>query len=145
MIESFLDQHKCEAAVLSCIDFRFIQDLCRHLKEDVGVLSFDLLTMAGSAKDLIEGGVGKYTLLRDLRISRSLHNIKKIVIVHHLDCGAYGGSKAFESREKETEFHKDQLIRARNILKCDKELSGMEILLLFISEKDGKPEYLTID
>lgn len=144
MNNNFLNQHKCEAAVLICMDFRFHNDLYRHVKEVMKIESFDLLAMAGSAKDLIENGPGKEAILRDFSISKDLHKAGKVIIVHHIDCGAYGGSKNFESREKEIEFQKDQLYRAKNLIRSNKNLADMEIILLFVNEKDGKPEYVEV-
>lgn len=144
MSENFLNQHECEAVVLTCMDFRFHADLCRYVKEVMRIARFDLLAMAGSAKDLVENGLGKEAILRDFGISKDLHKADKVIIAHHVDCGAYGGSKNFESREKEIEFQKDQLYRAKNLIRSNKDLAGMEIILLFVNEKDGKPEYMKI-
>jgi len=141
---SFLNQHECEAVVLTCMDFRFHEDLCRYVKHDMEVASFDLLAMAGSAKDLIENGPGKEAILRDFQISKELHKAGKVIIMHHIDCGAYGGSKNFESRKKEIEFQKDQLYRAKNLIRSNKNLADMEVILLFVNEKDGKPEYIEV-
>ena len=34
-------------------------------------------------------------------LSRELHGIEEVIFVSHDDCGAYGGSKAFEKLESE--------------------------------------------
>ena len=35
----------------------------------------------------------------------------------HTDCGAYGGSEKFESREQEMEFHRQQLAKAEDVIR----------------------------
>lgn len=50
---------------------------------------YDLVSFAGSTKSL-------ETILGQLDISKRLHSIKRVVLIHHEDCGAYGAESTPE-------------------------------------------------
>jgi carbonic anhydrase len=82
-------EHTCEAVVVHCIDFRLQQILNDWLTERFGVRNYDRISWAGGIKDFIY-------LKNQIDISRRLHKIRKIVLVNHEDCGAYGPSGTAE-------------------------------------------------
>ena len=89
--------HNCEALVLMCIDFRFWQDIQKHLAKN-GLKNYDMLAFPGASLGLSSGSnPAQKPLLNAISISQNLHGIKKVVIVDHEDCGAYGGSSSFPS------------------------------------------------
>lgn len=79
---------------------------------------FDLIQIAGSSKNLTSllEKEGKITLLENIGISTRLHNSQKLILVNHIDCGAYGGSKNFKSRKEEIKFHEEELKKAKEII-----------------------------
>lgn len=103
--------------VISCIDYRFWPKTLELLKTKYG--DFDLIEMAGASKNLISPlePEDKISLLENIGISIKLHNSKKIVLTNHIDCGAYGGSTKFQTKEEEISFHKNELLEATKILK----------------------------
>jgi len=120
------DDHHCQALVLLCIDFRFWQATLRFVKNQLKIKSFDILALAGGAKSLACLAVRRAsstkkiyqrTVLDNIKISIQLHQIKKIILVNHQDCGAYGGSQQFKSLKKEITFHQKELQKARRLLK----------------------------
>ncbi|OGM28279.1 hypothetical protein A2962_00120 [Candidatus Woesebacteria bacterium RIFCSPLOWO2_01_FULL_39_61] len=76
-------EHHCEAVVVSCIDYRFQGYLKDFLYENLKDKTFDYIGFAGSTKDLD-------IIMGQIEISVRLHNIKRAVLIHHEDCGAYG-------------------------------------------------------
>ena len=108
--------HHCEALVLHCIDFRFRKSLSKYLIECFPE-GYDLIAVAGGVKRLLTDGTENNFLLDQLRISNRLHNPEKIVLLQHEDCGAYGGSKAFQDFEIERAFQKQELQKAEDFLK----------------------------
>jgi carbonic anhydrase len=92
-------EHTCEAAVITCIDFRFWQKLVAYLA-DRGLTQYDLVSMAGGAKNVLDENT-RDTIFRMLGICTEKHCIKKVVLVNHIDCGAYGGSGAFANKDEE--------------------------------------------
>ena len=121
--------HTCDLLVISCIDFRFQEALRNFLnKEHRG--DYDLVCLAGAAKNLVSGrDFGKEVLFDQIRISQNLHQIKKIFLVNHQNCGAYGESLTSWSPQ-EREVHKADLTRARD--KIAELFPKLEVLLYLI-------------
>lgn len=109
------ETHSCEAVVLHCIDFRFTDDLDKHL---IGRFpgGYDLISLAGACKGLLSDDDHRKILLEQFQISNRLHHPKTIVLIQHEDCGAYGGSKNFEGAASEQEFQKGELEKAGELL-----------------------------
>ena len=108
--------HACEAVVLACIDFRFWRETMQWVDEILGIKSYDFPKMPGAAKAINEAHEGDVAL-SSIGVPCELHHVKKIVIVNHSDCGAYGGSGKFVSSEEEQAFHEGELRKARDIVK----------------------------
>lgn len=129
--------HHCTALNIRCIDFRFREFTDQHLEKEMGILDFDLVTKPGGAKELAEKG--KDTgLFQDIALSISLHQPEKIILVNHIDCGAYGGSKEFASQSEEEARHKQDLLKAKEILSG--EFRDKEIICLFITKANPEGE-----
>jgi hypothetical protein len=77
----------------------------------------------------------KTTLLKNIEISIKLHNSQKLILLNHIDCGAYGGSKIFKSHEEEITFHKKELKQAKIIAQEKFPLLGIKT---FLVEKDNQ-------
>ncbi|MDP2735820.1 MAG: hypothetical protein Q8P12_06460 [bacterium] len=109
------EAHSCEAVVLHCIDFRFTDDLDKHL---IGRFpqGYDLISLAGSCKGLLSDEDHRKILLEQFQISNRLHHPGTIVLIQHEDCGAYGGSKNFGDSISEQEFQKGELEKAAQLL-----------------------------
>lgn len=102
--------------VIFCIDYRFWPQALPLLKERYG--DFDLIEIAGSSKNLTSPleEEDRITLLENIGISISLHNPEKLILTNHVDCGAYGGSKNFKSRDEEILFMKTELLKAKGLV-----------------------------
>ncbi len=111
------EPHICEGFVLSCMDFRYHKQVSEILKKE-GLVSFDLKCDAGGVKYLVstEKPAVREWILSNMEISKNLHHIKKIILINHFDCGAYGGNAAFDSEESQLDFHKQQLTDAKVIV-----------------------------
>lgn len=121
------NEHTCEALVLCCIDFRFHEGFLEKVKTELGVERFDLVALAGGVKNIVSPADKKFSdvVFGNIEIAAKLHEIKKVILTNHMDCGAYGGSKSFGSREDEIDFHKSELSRARHIV--EKAFPGLDI------------------
>lgn len=75
--------HSCEACVVTCIDFRFQDFIQEWTKKNLPSRSHDRVAFAGGVKDL-------ETIIGQVNTSYRLHNIEKVVLINHEDCGAYG-------------------------------------------------------
>jgi hypothetical protein len=112
--------HGCEAAVVTCEDFRLHQrkngqNVIGEFIEELGV-DCDLITRGGAVQDLLRPQPGfENSLLKDLDVSVNLHKVKTIYLIGHEDCGAYK-SLAFASREQELAKHYDDLRSSKGML-----------------------------
>lgn len=73
----------CDAIIVSCIDFRIQKHVNAWANTYLGEYNFDWMSYAGGAKDF-------YHVMEQIELSHNLHHIKKVVLVGHEDCGAYG-------------------------------------------------------
>lgn len=107
-----------EALVLTCIDFRFHEKLKSALLE-LKIKNYDLLSLAGGAKNLASPARAIYqkTVLDNIKLAAQLHKIKKVILVNHNDCGAYGGSGKHKNLREEIIFHKSELKKAEELIK----------------------------
>lgn len=90
--------HIAKEIVIHCIDFRFQKFIDEWLKKNMADYKFDRVGLAGGVFDF-------YTILKQVEISNRLHLIKKVVLINHEDCGAYG-------KEGNLPRHKHDLVEA---------------------------------
>lgn len=107
--------HHWDVLALSCIDGRFIKKTTDWVSEKTGGV-FDYRTEVGCSKALIDSDADRERFMDVVTTSIHLHNISEVWLIDHIDCGAYGGSKAFDSVEVEKEFHKQKLEHAAKIV-----------------------------
>lgn len=131
-----------EAMVLSCIDPRF-QDLVNKQQASEGMSGkYSAFTIAGASIGVVAPAFKEWhkTFWENLGASVQLHNIKKVVVVNHRDCGAakiaYGDAKVANAAV-ETETHKEALMEFRKQLKEKHPNLGVELRLMSL---DGKIE-----
>lgn len=74
--------HFCSTLLVSCIDFRIQRIVEEWARERLGERQYDRVAVAGGVKDLP-------SILKQIDLSVKLHNIKKVVLMNHEDCGAY--------------------------------------------------------
>lgn len=78
-----MSDHGCEAVVVTCIDFRFQEFINNWIAQNFAPKTFDRVAIAGGVFDF------DY-ISKQVEISKRLHHIKKVVLINHEDCGAYG-------------------------------------------------------
>jgi hypothetical protein len=96
----------CEAVALYCLDFRFRKETRSCIRDSLGIQSFDVIGVPGASKSFNEGS---RVLRKALKVSYEQHSCREIVVVHHQDCGAYGGSGNFLNSIEEEHYHRDQM------------------------------------
>lgn len=128
-------KHSCFAILFACLDWRLHLELEDHLKKKYK--DFDLCVVAGSLKGLIEKSTRDY-FLKQIEISKKLHNSKVIILTMHRDCGAYGGSASFKNPKDEFLHHQKILSEAEKIV--SKKFPKSKIIKYFIDLdfKEGK-------
>lgn len=122
--------HSCEAVVLTCVDFRFWKETLEFIDKEAGIKCFDFPSLPGSAKAINDCLDDDETSMKCITVPCDLHHVKKIIIVNHADCGAYGGSAKFNGDiEAEQEFHEQELRKAREKLQA--KYPDREIILFY--------------
>lgn len=126
--------HSCEAVVLTCIDFRFWRETVRFVEEELGLEVFDFPSLPGSVKAINEDN---NLAMQCISVPVELHHVKKIVLINHQDCGAYGGSVRFNGDdEAEQKFHEGELKKARKIIL--EKYPDKEVILVYAKLTEDK-------
>ena len=112
---------KYEAMVLSCIDPRFQAKVFNHLKRKKLTGKYSAFTIAGAAIGVTHKKFKKWhsTFWDNLDTSIKLHNISKLIVLNHKDCGAakmVNKEKKFNSLI-ENKIHKESFINLKEKLK----------------------------
>ena len=89
------EKYHCDAAILWCFDNRFELGFRKFLKR-IGVMNSDPIKIAGGAKCLAspEHESDREFVLEQIRKSMRLHGTRRVILMLHSDCGAYGGLAA---------------------------------------------------
>lgn len=131
-----------EALLLSCMDFRLMDDIERYMSGRKLTDKYDHIVLAGSSLGAI---IDKYpawnkTFWEHLDIAIKLHNIHKVIVLDHRDCGAYKvilGEDFAKEPAKETIVHTAQLKSLSAAIKKEHPKLEVELLLMAL---DGKVE-----
>jgi len=116
------EQHTCKDLILSCIDFRFVDDYGYYMNLNGNCNNYDQFVLAGAS--LGYNGIQGYenwilSCDQTIELSRDLHEITEITIFDHLDCGAYTLVYTDEELAGDGEFklHVENLNKASETLK----------------------------
>src|SRR5215831_8522855 len=127
------EQYHCDAAVLWCFDNRFELGFRKFLKR-IGMVNCDPIKLAGGAKALAspEHESDREFVLDQIRKSIRLHGTKRVILMLHSDCGAYGGlAGGFRGNAAaEAAHHEQELQRAAANLRAA--IPGVEVLGYFV-------------
>ena len=129
---------KYEAMVLSCLDPRFQPKVFNYLKKNKLTGKYSSFTIAGSAIGVTSKKFKKWqsTFLDNLSTSIKLHNIGKLIIINHEDCGAakiVNGKKEFNTTI-EKKIHKNSFKKIKSIM--DRKFPELKINFKILSLKD---------
>ncbi len=109
--------HKAKALVLSCIDFRFLESEFSFLSLQHLDHQYDWMALAGASLALtgFPHTAEADAFWDQLDLSRQLHQIEKVIILDHQDCGAYASKidpDLSQDPVREQQVHADYLNRA---------------------------------
>ncbi len=110
------EKYQCDAAVVWCFDNRFEAGFRKFLKR-IGVYYSDPIKIAGGAKCLAspDHESDRQFVLEQLRKSIRLHGAKRVILMLHSDCGAYGGLAGGFGGDSavEREHHRNEMRQAK--------------------------------
>ncbi len=125
--------HTCSSVLVRCIDFRLGKEISNYLNTENLYGDIDIISIAGSTKSISQENNSYAESQVDL--SKKLHNINKVILMNHTDCGGYGGKDAFDSKEDELNQHKQDLNIAKN--KLQTRHPDIEITLMIADIQEG--------
>lgn len=134
-----------EAMMLGCIDPRLQEPMRNYMARRHLTGKFSNFIIAGAAIGVVAEPFKDWqkAYWDNLAASIQLHNIKKVIVIDHRDCGAakiaYGAEKV-ANRQIETETHKAAMAEFRKRLKEKHPQLGCETGLMAV---DGKIEMFT--
>ena len=128
-----------QAMVLSCIDPRFQTIIFNYLKKKKLTGKYSSFTIAGSAVGVTAKKFKKWhkVFWDNFDTSVKLHNIKRLIVINHYDCGAakiINGNKQF-SKINETEIHKNSFQKIKKKFKKKYPKLSIELKIISLNSK----------
>ena len=102
-----------EALLLSCMDYRLIDETERYMASRGLRNKYDHIVLAGASLGAITDKFPAWneTFWTHLKVAIDLHSIREVIVLDHRDCGAYNvifGEDLGKDRAKETMIHASQ-------------------------------------
>lgn len=131
-----------EALLLSCMDYRLIDDIVRYMDGRGMTNKYDHVILAGASLGVLQDKNLSWgqTFWDHVKVALDLHHIRKVMIMDHRDCGAYKvflGPEAVKDAAAETAVHAAKLKALGGQVKARH--PGLEVELLLMG-LDGKVE-----
>ncbi len=104
---------RCQAVVVGCIDFRFVEPMLSFLGSRGLAGAFDLISWPGGAVAL--GTADRVASLDAVALACDLHQPSELILIVHHDCGRLGGSTRFAGRFAEIDTLAAALDIAREV------------------------------
>lgn len=133
---------KTDALLLSCMDYRLIEETGRYMSGRGLRNKYDHVILAGASLGALTEKYPDWskTFWEHLDIAIQLHQIQKVIVMDHRDCGAYQvilGEDFSKDRAKETAIHAENLKELRKQISVKHPRIEVELLLMSV---DGKVE-----
>ena len=128
--------------VLSCMDPRFQYLVYNHLNKKKLIDKYSAFTIAGAAVGVTHNKFKKWhkTFYDNLSTSIKLHQIEKLIVINHKDCGAakiVNGKKAFNITN-EQKIHKESFSKLKKEIKKKFPKLKVELNLMSLKGKITK-------
>ncbi len=133
------------ALLLSCMDLRLLDEIVRELEPLQLTNRYDHVILAGASLGALTAKYPHWgeTFRDHLGLARTLHHIKRVIILDHRDCGAYRmilGLKANAGLDREREVHLGQMQSLRRQVNRSHPDLAVELWLM---DLDGSIEDLS--
>lgn len=114
-----LTEKTANSLVLSCMDFRFVNDTIGFLNKDYND-SYNKFSLAGASLGYNQNKFSDWgtTFEKHIDLSKELHKIDEIIVVDHMDCGAYKilYTKPEMTKEEEYQLHRENLAKFKQVM-----------------------------
>ncbi|OGP49875.1 MAG: hypothetical protein A2Y79_02735 [Deltaproteobacteria bacterium RBG_13_43_22] len=131
-----------DALLLSCMDFRLMDDIERYMSGRGLRNKYDHIVLAGAALGAVTDKYPAWnrTFWDHVGLAVDLHHIHKVIVMDHRDCGAYKvilGDDFAKDPAKEKKVHSEKLKELAKLIKKQHPKLEVELLLMSL---DGKVE-----
>ena len=131
-----------DALLLSCMDFRLMDDIERYMSGRGLRDKYDHVVLAGASLGAITDKYPAWnkTFWEHLDIAIKLHSIHTVIVIDHRDCGAYKvilGAEHTKDPKVEKDTHAAQLKKLKGLINKKYPKLKVETLLMAL---DGKVE-----
>ena len=116
-----LTAHTAKAMVITCMDFRLIDDAVNYLNAQGYNNNYDEFILAGASLGYNQSTYSAWaeTLDKHIELSEQLHDVTEIIVIDHMGCGAYKlfYNKDSISESEEVKLHKENFAKFRKTMK----------------------------
>lgn len=109
-----------KALILTCMDYRFLDDIHKLLEDNGYNENYNQVVLAGSSLGYNQDKFLEWnkTIDKHIELAVQLHRVTQIVVIDHMDCGAYKllYNNPRMSQEKEYKLHIENLNKIKLIL-----------------------------
>lgn len=108
--------------VISCVDFCFQNESAYPFNNILGLLDdYDNIMIPGRSISLVvkEYPSWQKTIEKMIPLLRKLHNITRIVLLDHRDCGAYGlifGKDHMKNKDEELKLYREVMFKVKKLI-----------------------------
>ena len=90
-VEDVPEAHGTTTICLSCIDYRFVDAIGEILEDEEDVRYYDPFSLAGASLGYNQTVFPTWpqTWLDTVNLAKTLHSIKQVIVIEHMDCGMY--------------------------------------------------------
>lgn len=101
---------EAQALMLSCMDYRFVDPMVAFMNKKGLEGEYDHVVLAGASLGVVSKKFAAWheTFWEHLDVAMKLHHVHEVVVIDHLDCGAYKlafGDAIVGSKEVEMPAH----------------------------------------
>ena len=136
---------KTEALLLSCMDFRLMNEIEAYMTQRGLRDNYDHIILAGASLGAMTDKYPAWskTFWEHLDVAIKLHDTQTVIVIDHRDCGAYKvilGEDFAKDPTRETAAHREQLLTLQKAIKKKYPQMKVELTLMAL---DGKVETIS--
>ncbi|EKE25051.1 MAG: hypothetical protein ACD_5C00314G0002 [uncultured bacterium] len=119
---------QCDTAVIRCIEFRNRKEDRSFVRFSLGFDSFGLIGFAGASRPFLKGSKSAW---KAISLACNHEGCKRIILMHHADCGAYKKDHDFKGDLVAEEImHRDEMRKMKE--KILEKYPDVEVIMVYV-------------
>ena len=132
----FKDIHECDTALVRCIEFRCRKEDRSFVRYSLGIDAFGLIGLPGASKRFLADSESAW---KAINLACNNEGCKRIILMHHADCGAYGGTDVFDGDAAAEEvMHRNEMRRMKKM--TNEKYPGIEVIMVYVRLIDDQSQ-----